>query len=136
MKRSRMENVAPDVDAYLRKVPPDTRAALTKLRRAIKAAAPGAEESISYAMPAYKLNGPLVYFAAFTAHCSFFPGSKSIVKRFAKDLSAFHATGGTIRFLPNRPLPASLVRRIVRARVRENQARRASRTARKALSAT
>ena len=136
MKSSSMRNAAPDVDAYLRKVPPAARAALTKLRRAIKAAAPGADEAISYAMPAYKLNGPLVYFAAFTSHCSFFPGSKSIVKRFGRELSPFHATGGTIRFSPDRPLPASLVQRIVRARVKENEARRASRAARKALSAT
>ncbi len=136
MKRSRMENIAPDVDAYLRNVPPDARAALTRLRRAIKAAAPGAEEAISYAMPAYKLNGPLVYFAAFKEHCSFFPASKSVVKRFSRELSSFDASGGTIRFSPRRPLPASLVTRIVRARIKENEARRASRAARRALSTT
>jgi uncharacterized protein YdhG (YjbR/CyaY superfamily) len=136
MKQSRMGNAAPDVDAYLRSVPPDARTALTRLRRTIKASAPGAEETISYAMPAYKLNGPLVYFAAFKAHCSFFPGSKSIMKRFGKELSPFDATGGTIRFSPDHPLPASLVQRIVRARVKENEARRASRSARKALSIT
>lgn len=136
MKRSRMGNVAPDVDAYLRKVPPDARAALTKLRRTIKAAAPGAEEVISYAMPAYRLDGVLVYFAAFTGHCSFFPASKAIVRRFAKELSRFDASGATIRFTPDHPLPASLVQRIVRARVKENAARRASRAARKALRTT
>jgi uncharacterized protein YdhG (YjbR/CyaY superfamily) len=87
-------------------------------------------------MPAYKLNGPLVYFAAFKSHCSFFPGSKRIVKRFGKELSPFHATGGTIRFSPDHPLPSSLVQRIVRARIKENEARRALRAARKALSAT
>ena len=136
MKSSSMRNAAPDVDAYLRKVPPDARAALTKLRRAIKAAAPGADEAISYAMPAYKLHGPLVYFAAFKEHCSFFPASKSVVKRFSRELSSFDASGGTIRFSPRRPLPTSLVTRIVRARVKENEARRASRAARKALRTT
>jgi uncharacterized protein YdhG (YjbR/CyaY superfamily) len=100
------------------------RAVLTRLRRTIRAAAPGAEEVISYSMPAYKLNGVLVYFAAFENHCSFFPASKAILKRFAKELRPFDASGATIRFTSDHPLPATLVRRIVRARIQENEERR------------
>ena len=124
MKRSRMSTAARTVDEYLRALPADARAVLTRLRRTIRAAAPGAEEVISYSMPAYKLNGVLVYFAAFENHCSFFPASKAILKRFAKDLRPFDASGATIRFTSDHPLPATLVRRIVRARIQENEERR------------
>jgi uncharacterized protein YdhG (YjbR/CyaY superfamily) len=126
MKRTRL--AVSDVDAYLRALPADMRSVLTKLRRAIRSAAPGAEELISYQMPAYRQDGPLVYFAAFKDHCSLFPASKSILKRFAAELSGFDASGGTIRFTPARPLPGNLVRRIVSARVKENASKRAART--------
>jgi len=130
--KSSMRGVAPrDVDQYLRGLPADFRTALTRLRRTIRAAAPKAEESISYRMPAYKLHGPLVYFAAFTDHCSLFPASKRILMQFEAELARFDASGATIRFTPGKPLPAALVRRIVRARVRENEMRHALRTARR-----
>lgn len=130
MRRS-MKRVAPrDVDQYLRELPADFRTALTRLRRTILASAPKAEESISYRMPAYKLHGPLVYFAAFTDHCSLFPASKRTLKQFTTELARFDASGATIRFTPGKPLPAALVRRIIRARVRENETRHAIRTAR------
>jgi uncharacterized protein YdhG (YjbR/CyaY superfamily) len=126
-----MSAAADTVSRYLRRLPPRHRAVLSRLRATILAAAPGAEESISYGMPAYKLNGALVYFAAFKDHCSFFPANRGTLAQFEKELLPFDTSGGTIRFLPDRPLPSSLVRRIVRARVRENAQRRAQKAARK-----
>lgn len=116
----------PSVDAYLAKVPPEQRAALQRLRRTIRAAAPEAEEVISYGMPGYKLDGYLVAFAAFNDHCSFFPGA-SIVKDYRAELKAYATSKGTVRFTPDHPLPASLVRRIVLDRIAANRARRAKR---------
>ncbi len=111
------------MDAYLAAVPPDQRRALESLRRTIRAAAPEAEEVISYRMPAFRQNGVLVYFAAFEDHCSFFPGSVVTQAKFAKELRSFAAGKGTIHFTPEHPLPAALVTRIVKARVAENEAR-------------
>jgi uncharacterized protein YdhG (YjbR/CyaY superfamily) len=112
---------AKNVDAYLAAIPHDKRIVLEKLRKTIKAAAPKAEEGISYQMPAFKYLGPLVYFAAFKNHCSFFVGSKSILKTFGKELKAYEATGATIHFSVEKPLPAALVKKIVKARMRENE---------------
>jgi uncharacterized protein YdhG (YjbR/CyaY superfamily) len=122
---------ARDVDEYLRGLSPKPRAALSRLRRTIQAAAPEAVEAISYRMPSYRLHGPLVYFAAFTDHCSLFPASKRILRQFDRELARFDASGATIRFTPEKPLPAALVRRIVKARVRENETKQALRTARR-----
>ena len=115
-----------DVDAYLATLSPDKRAALQKLRRTIKAAAPKAEECISYRMRAFRLNGLLVAYAGFTNHCSLFPCGP--VKAFSKELARYDTSKGTIRFDPKRPLPVSLVRKIVKARVAENAARKKRRT--------
>ncbi|HBZ00766.1 MAG TPA: hypothetical protein DEO84_05525 [candidate division Zixibacteria bacterium] len=112
-----------DVDAYLASVPPDMRAVLQKLRNTIKSAAPQAEEVISYQMPAYKYKGVLVYFAAFKNHCSLFPASKSILKIFENELKRFEASGATIHFTVEQPLPATLVRKIVKARIKQNEER-------------
>jgi uncharacterized protein YdhG (YjbR/CyaY superfamily) len=111
-----------DIDAYLATLSPDKRAALQKLRRTIKTAAPGAEECISYRMPAFRSSGRLlVAYAGFTNHCSLFPCGS--VKPFAKDLARYETAKGTIRFDPKKGLPVSLVRKIVKARVAENEAR-------------
>lgn len=112
------------VDEYMARVPIRFRATLERLRRTIKAAAPDVEEVISYQMPAYRLNGMLVYFAAFRGHCSFFPGSAGVLRRFSNELKPFRAGKGTIRFTPDRPLPDPLVARIVKARIAEHAARR------------
>ncbi len=112
-----------DVDSYMESIPPDKRILLEKLRKTIRSAAPKAEEVISYQMPAYKYHGVLVYFAAFKDHCSFFPGAKSILKTFATELKGYRTSAGTIQFTAENPLPISLVRKIVRARVAENEAR-------------
>jgi len=123
-KRSlRMGNPVKDVDAYIAAAPVKAQKALRALRRTVKAAAPAAEEIISYGMPAYKYHGQLVYFAAFEDHLSFFPGNKGMLKTYSRELKPFDASVGTIRFTPERPLPAALIRKIVRRRVAENEER-------------
>jgi uncharacterized protein YdhG (YjbR/CyaY superfamily) len=114
---------ADSVDSYLAALPDEVRITLEKLRKAIKAAAPKAEEVISYQMPAYKYHGVLVYFAAFKDHCSFFPASKAILKIFNRELESYDASGATIRFYVEHPLPAALVKKIVKIRMQENEAR-------------
>lgn len=115
-----------DVATYFRALTPDKRAALQRLRKTIREAAPRAEECISYGMPAFRLNGLLVAYAAFTNHCSLFPCGST--KAFARELARYDTSKGTIRFDPAKPLPVSFVRRIVRARVVENAARKKGRT--------
>ena len=119
-----MKKVA-SVDDYMKSVPKDMRTALDRLRKTIKAAAPDAEEVISYNIPAFRQNGMLVYFAAFKDHCTFFVGSAKVRRQFSAELKTFKAGKGTVHFTPDRPLPADLVRRIVKARVAENATRRA-----------
>lgn len=116
-------SVPKNVDDYLARVPQEARTTLEKLRQTIKAAAPKAVEVISYQMPTFKLDGRmLVSFAAFKNHCSFFPGAAPI-KVHAKDLKAYEISKGTIRFPTNKALPASLVKKLVKARIEENEAR-------------
>jgi uncharacterized protein YdhG (YjbR/CyaY superfamily) len=118
------------VDEYMASVPPKFRTALQRLRKTIKATAPEAEEVISYGMPAFRKDGTLVYYAAFTDHCSFFVGSPKVRRQFAAQLKPFAGGKGTFRFTPEHPLPAALVARIVKARLAENAARRAKRAGR------
>ena len=108
------------VDEYLARVSDDKRVALQKLRKAIKAAAPRAEECISYQLPAYRLNGMLVAFGATANHCAFYPMSASTVAAHREELKDYDTSKGTIRFQPDDPLPASLVRKLVKARIAEN----------------
>ena len=118
-----MSPLAADVDAYLAALPDEARAALEQLRRTIKAAAPDAIEVISYQMPAFKLRGrSLVAFAAFKAHYSLFPMSKAVIEAHQDELTAYQTSKGTIRFPFGQPLPAALVRRLVEARIAENEA--------------
>ena len=104
-------------------VPARFRPTLERLRKTIRAAAPEAEEVISYKMPAFRQNGMLVYFAAFEDHCSLFAVS-SEVRRKLPALKPFVSGRGTLRFTAERPLPARLVARIVKLRLAENAARR------------
>jgi len=109
------------IDEYLSNVRnKDHRAALEKLRKQIKAAAPKAEECISYQLPAFRQNGGLVYFGDFAKHCSFFPGAAAI-EAHKDELKDFSLSKGTIRFQPDKPLPAALVRTIVKERVAANE---------------
>jgi len=112
------------VDAYLADLPEEARGTLEKIRDAIVAAAPNATETIAYGMPAFTHAGhPLVYYAAFKKHCSFFPASYEVMERFANELERFDVDKGTIRFPVGKPLPATLVKKMVNARVKENEAR-------------
>lgn len=110
------------IDDYLAGLSEDKRAALESLRRTIRAAAPEAEECISYQLPAFRLEGRfLLAFGAATHHCAFYPGT--VVEDFKDELAAYRTSKGTIRFPASRPLPASLVRRLVKARIAKNAAR-------------
>ena len=103
-------------DGYLTAVGAEQRAALEKLRKAIRAAAPKAAECISYGVPAFRLNGKfLVAFGAASNHCSFYPGS--VLQAYKDDLKGFDTSKGTVRFQPSKPLPSALVRKLVRARM-------------------
>lgn len=127
MKEAMKTAPAKDIDEYLASVPEKERAALFALRRTIRAAAPMAEERISYGMPAFMYHGPLVFFAAFKNHLGFYAVSKQILDTFKSELAPFRTSTTTLRFSAEDPLPASLVTKIVRARVEENEARRAAR---------
>jgi uncharacterized protein YdhG (YjbR/CyaY superfamily) len=118
------------VDQYLEVLPENVQTVLSKLRATIKSVAPNAEEVISYGMPGYKYKGPLVYFAAFKNHCSFFPGSSQIIKLY-DELKAFKTAKGTIQFTVDKPLPKALVKKIVKARMMENEARQVAKQVKK-----
>ena len=100
------------VAAYLRAVPPAPRAALQKLRKTIKAAAPEATELISYGIPAYKHHGMLVYFAAFKQHCSLFGVGTALMKTHQKALAPYKLSKGTIQFTADKALPTALGRKV------------------------
>jgi uncharacterized protein YdhG (YjbR/CyaY superfamily) len=114
--------VAETVEAYLAALKPDQRAALQKIRRAIHAAAPGAVECISYGIPAIRLHGRvLLHFGAARDHCSLYPGAAPI-RLHAEDLKGYRLGKGTVRFAPEAPLPATLVRMLVKTRIAEHAA--------------
>jgi len=121
--RSKTHTAPPTtIDEYLSRVSDDKRAALERLRETIRGVVPTAEECISYQMPAFRHDGRvLVYFAAAANHCAFYPGG--MVNDFKDELEGYETSKGTIRFQPEHPLPASLVRKIVKARVAQNGAR-------------
>jgi uncharacterized protein YdhG (YjbR/CyaY superfamily) len=105
-------------DAYLAAVSPDKRSALKTLRKTIKAAAPKAEECISYGLPAFRLNGKLLMaYGATVNHCAFYPGS--VVQALKDELKDYDTSKGTIRFPANRPLPPALVRKLIKLRIEE-----------------
>jgi uncharacterized protein YdhG (YjbR/CyaY superfamily) len=107
------------IDAYLAPLSIEKRTALEKLRKAIKAAAPKAEECISYQIPAFRLGGRLlVAFGAAAKHCAFYPGAYPL-EAHKKELKAYDTSKGTIRFQADSPLPATLVRKLVRTRIAE-----------------
>lgn len=112
---------AKNVDEYLATLSEDKRASLEKLRKTIKAAVPKAEECISYGLAAFRLNGkPLVAFGATANHCAFYPMSSTVVASLQDELEDYDTSTGTIRFQPDKPLPASLVRKLIKTRIEEN----------------
>jgi uncharacterized protein YdhG (YjbR/CyaY superfamily) len=128
-----MKSTTPDtIDEYLDALPENVRIALENLQKTIKSAAPKAEELISYQMPAYKYHGMLVYFSAFKNHCSFFPGSSLPLPELEDELKSYRTSKGTLQFTSDKPLPASLVKKIVKARMKQNEARKLAKEMQKA----
>src|SRR6266568_7378584 len=110
------------IDECLASVNANHRDALQEIREAIHAVTPNAEECISYGIPAFRLNGrSLVFFGAWANHCSLYPGSSTMLKKFRGDLKGFQITKGTIRFSSDNPLPLAVVKKLVKARIVENQ---------------
>jgi len=110
-----------NVDEYLARVPEPARSTLNKIRAAIRSAVPReATETISYRIPAFKYEGVLVWFAAFSKHCSFFP-TAAVVEAFKNELKGFSLSKGTIHFPVDKPLPVALVKKMVRLRVAQNE---------------
>lgn len=114
-----MESTVKSVDEYLALYSGDIRKMLEQLRSIIRKAAPDAEEVISYQMPAYKLNGMLVYFAAHTKHIGFYPTNSGIAA-FENELKEFKTSKGAVQFPLDKPLPIKLIEKIVKFRLKEN----------------
>jgi uncharacterized protein YdhG (YjbR/CyaY superfamily) len=122
-------NGTADVQTYLDKVAEPARTTLEKLRATIRAAAPkDAVECISYGMPAFRYKGGLMAYAAFKQHCSLFPMSASLLDDFADDLKGYRTSKGTLQFPMDKPLPAGLVKRMVKARVLQNEEKATAKT--------
>jgi len=114
-----------DIDEYLAGVSEPARSTLNKIRAAIRSAAPHeATETISYGIPAFKDKGVLVWFAAFSNHCSLFP-TASVIEAFKNELKGFTTSKGTIHFPTDKPLPTSLVKKLVKARVAQIESKKA-----------
>jgi uncharacterized protein YdhG (YjbR/CyaY superfamily) len=113
-----------NVDEYLAGVPEPARSALNKIRAAIRSAVPPeATETISYRMPAFKHKGVLVWFAAFSNHCSLFP-TASVIEAFKDELKGFSTSKGTIHFPTDKPVPTALIKKLVKARVAQNESKK------------
>jgi uncharacterized protein YdhG (YjbR/CyaY superfamily) len=116
--------VPKDVDEYLAGVPEPARTTLNKIRAIIRSVAPPeATEAISYGMPTFKYKGPLFAYAAFKDHCSVFPTGSSVMEMFAEELKAFDTSKGTIRFPVDKPPSAALIKKLVKARIAQNEAK-------------
>ena len=110
----------PKVRAYFTAQPPKARAALEKIRAAIRSVAPRAAEAFSYQIPAFKLDGrPLVWYAAFKNHCSLYPMTGAIRRKLARDLKPYEMSKGTVRLPLAKPIPVGLVKKLVKARLVE-----------------
>ena len=110
----------PAVRTYFASTPPKARAALKKIRAAIRSVTPRADESFSYRMPGFKLDGrTLVWYAAFKNHCSMFPMTGPIRRKLAKDLKGYETSKGTVRLPLTKPMPVGLVKKLVKARIAE-----------------
>jgi uncharacterized protein YdhG (YjbR/CyaY superfamily) len=108
-----------DIDEYIARFPDDVRQILEKIRMTIRKAAPNAQETISYQIPTFTLHGNLVHFAAFKKHIGFYPGPSG-VEKFKDELSAYNGAKGSVQFPLEKPVPFSLISRIVKFRLNEN----------------
>jgi uncharacterized protein YdhG (YjbR/CyaY superfamily) len=115
------------VDGYIASFPPAVREQLEKLRALIRKTAPKAEEVISYKMPAYKLDGMLVYFAGYEKHIGFYP-MPSAIAAFRKELAVYKSAKGSVQFPVDKPLPVKLITAMIRFRVQENLAKAKAKT--------
>lgn len=124
-KNAAPKNAAPkNVDEYLAAVPEPARSALNKIRAAIRSAVPSeATETISWRMPAFKHKRTLVWYAAFSNHCSLFP-TAAVVEAFKDELKGFTTTKGTIHFPTDRPVPVALIKTLVKVRVAQSESKK------------
>lgn len=123
-KATSSKNGVAAVEAYLARVPEPHRTTLEKMRAMIRAAAPaGTEECISYRMPAFRYKGALVAYAAFKEHCSLFPMGSAVLDEFAADAATYRTAKGTLQFAVDKPLPSALVKKLVKARALQNEAK-------------
>ena len=111
-----------NIDEYLAAVPEPARSTLNRIRAVIQSAVPPeATEALSYQIPTFRYKGALVAFGAFKNHCSLFPMSLGVIAAFKDELAAYDVSKGTIRFPLDKPLPAALLKKIVKARVAQNE---------------
>jgi uncharacterized protein YdhG (YjbR/CyaY superfamily) len=123
-RNSAAKGAAKNVDEYIAGHPEPARGTLNKMRATIRSAVPPeATEAISYGIPAFKYKGPLVWFAAFSNHCSLFP-TASVIEAFKDELKGFTKSKGTIHFATDKPLPTALVKKLVKARVAQNESKK------------
>jgi uncharacterized protein YdhG (YjbR/CyaY superfamily) len=121
-KVSKSTAASKNVDEYIESVPEPARSTLIKTRAMIRSAVPPeTTEVISYGIPTFQYKGPLFGFAAFSNHCSLFPMGSSVIQAFKDDLKGFQTSKGTIRFPVDKPPPAALVKKLVKARIAQNQ---------------
>ena len=114
-----------NVEDYLEGVPEPARTTLSKIRATIRSVVPPeTKEAISYGMPTFQYKGGLMGYAAFANHCSLFPMSPPVIEAFQDELKAYPTSKGTIRFPVDKPLPAALVKKLVKARIAENELRK------------
>lgn len=119
MAGSRPSDVA-KIDAYLAKLDAEKRAALEHIRALVKQVAPEAKEAMVYGVPGFKLDGPLVCYAAHKAHCGFYPMSPIVIDAMKAELAGFETAKGTVRFAPDAPIPDDIIAEIVKRRIEEN----------------
>ena len=118
------QNHPKNIDEYLAGIPESSRGTFDKMRAAIRSAVPSqAAEIISYRIPAFKDKGVLVWFAAFSKHCSLFP-TAAVIEAFKDELKGFSTSKGTIHFPTDKPLPTALVKKLVKARVAQNESKK------------
>ena len=121
------------VDEHIAKFPKDVQEILQKIRATIHKAAPNAEETINYGIPTFTLNGNLVHFAGFKRHIGFYP-TPSGIEQFKKELSIYKGAKGSVQLPLDKPIPHSLISKIVKFRVKENLARAAAKAKKKKVS--